>query len=241
LTGKVAIVTGGGSGIGRACAALLVDRGARVLIADVDRAGAERAAAELGESVAAHQADVTDPQACDEMVAAARSAFGRLDLAVNNAGIGGERARIAEIELDDWRRVLTVNLDGVFCCLRAEIAAMLEDGGGAIVNIASTMGLVAVPEAAAYVASKHGVVGLTKAAALDYATSSIRINCVAPGVIETPLVGEDLELDDIAALHPLGRLGQPAEVAEHVCFLLSDAARFCTGACYTVDAGWTAQ
>jgi NAD(P)-dependent dehydrogenase (short-subunit alcohol dehydrogenase family) len=240
-SGGVAVVTGGGSGIGAACARLLAARGARVLVADADRAAAEAVATDIGSSALACPTDVVDPAACERMVAVAEDRLGNVTMVVNSAGVGSPRAALVAVTPEDWRRTLAVNLDGVFHSLRAEIPALLRAGGGAIVNLASTAGVVAVQGASAYVASKHGVVGLTRAAALDYAGEGIRVNCVGPGVIETPLSRGASELEDIGAIHPLGRLGLPGEVAEVICFLLTDAASFCTGGFYPVDAGWTAQ
>jgi NAD(P)-dependent dehydrogenase (short-subunit alcohol dehydrogenase family) len=236
---KGAIVTGGASGIGEACVRMLAERGAWTLIADLDLGAAERLADELGERAIAHRLDVTDPDSCEAMVETAVSKFGALHIAVNNAGVGDLTATVADTPVAEWRRVLGVNLDGVFFCMRAEIAAMRRRGGGSIVNLSSTMGVVAVPGGAAYVASKHGVVGLTRAAALECATEGIRINSVGPGVIETPITAGGIE--NISAFHPMERFGQPWEVAELICFLLSDAASLCTGGWYPVDAGWTAR
>jgi NAD(P)-dependent dehydrogenase (short-subunit alcohol dehydrogenase family) len=241
--GKVAVVTGAGSGIGASCAELLAARGAQVLVVDRDAAAAERVAAQIGDQARPHHADVTDAAACEAMVDEAVAAFGGLDIAVNNAGVGpGERLPVSETSTESWHRVMSVNVDGVFFCMRAEIRAMASRGGGAIVNMSSALGAVGIPFSASYVTSKHAVVGLTRAAALECAPHGIRINCVGPGVIETPLTGDAAEVRaNIAALHPLGRLGQADEVAELVCFLASDAASFCTGGWYPVDAGWTAK
>jgi len=241
FAGKVAIVTGAGSGIGEACAALFVERGASVLVADRDIAAAGRVATLIGSRALAHQVDVTDPQACIDMVAAALSAFGRLDIAVNNAGIGGPQAATADYPLDGWDAVIGINLRGVFYCLRAELAAM--SAGASIVNMASILGSVGLAQSVAYVAAKHGVVGMTKAAALEYARAGIRVNSVGPGFISTPLLN-NLPPENLAGLerlHPIGRLGSAAEVAELVAFLASDRASNTTGAYYLTDGGYTAQ
>jgi NAD(P)-dependent dehydrogenase (short-subunit alcohol dehydrogenase family) len=240
FAGKSALVTGGGSGIGAECARLLSARGAQVVVADLRLAAAEEIAGELGADAVAFEADVRDPDACTAMVAAAIDAFGRLDVAVNSAGISSpEQAPVAEIAVDNWRAVLATNLDGVFYSLRAEIPAMLESGGGSIVNIASAVGIVGLPNSAAYVASKHAVVGLTRGAALEYSSHGVRINAVGPGVVATPMT--EARGGQRLALHPIGRLGRTIEVAELVAFLASDASGFCTGGFYPVDGAWTAQ
>jgi NAD(P)-dependent dehydrogenase (short-subunit alcohol dehydrogenase family) len=232
LAGKVAIVTGAGSGIGEACATLLARRGAKVLVADVRAEAAETVAAAVGDAARPHAVDVTDPAACEAMVAAAVEAFGRLDVAVNNAGIGGPQALTGEYPLDGWGAVIAVNLSGVFYCMRAEISAMLATGGGSIVNMASILGSVGFAQSVAYVAAKHGVVGMTKTAAVEYARQRIRVNSVGPGFIETPLLAAASPeiVAGVAGLHPLGRLGRAEKVAELVAFLASDRASNTTGA-----------
>ncbi len=242
LSGKVALVTGGASGIGDACIRAFHHAGAKVIIADLNERAAAGLAAELGEGAAATRVDVADHASCQAMVDFAIEKFGRLDIAVNNAGISTELAPISETSIEDWRKVIAINLDGVFYCLRAEIPAMEKDGG-TIVNIASIMGAVARQGAAAYISSKHGVVGLTKTAALEGAAKNIRVNAIGPGYVETPLLQQaTLEhLDQIAALHPLGRLAKPTEIAAAVMFLASSAASFITGAYYPVDGGYLAQ
>jgi NAD(P)-dependent dehydrogenase (short-subunit alcohol dehydrogenase family) len=243
FTGKVAIVTGGGSGIGAACARLLAGRGAKVLIADLQLEAATRVAAEIGDAARPHAVDVADAASCEAMVDAAVEAFGSLDVAVNNAGIGGPQLPTGEYPLDGWAAVIAVNLSGVFYCLRAEIRAMLASGGGSIVNMASILGSVGFAQSVAYVSAKHGVVGMTKTAALEYAQQGIRVNSVGPGFIETPLLASASQeiLAGVGQLHPLGRLGRSEEVAELVAFLASDRASNTTGSYFLTDGGYTAQ
>jgi NAD(P)-dependent dehydrogenase (short-subunit alcohol dehydrogenase family) len=242
FAGKVAIVTGGGSGIGEACATLFTQRGARVLIADRDLDAARRVVKELGDATYAAPADVSDPAACEAMVAEAIRVFGRLDIAVNNAGIPGAVAPTAGIALDVWDGVLAVNLSGTFYSMRAEIPAILATGGGAIVNIASVLGCVGAPGNAAYVSAKHGVIGLTKTAALDYARLGIRVNAVAPGYIATPMLSANTaKTSGGMGRTPLGRLGQADDVAKLVAFLASDQAGNITGSCHLTDGGYAAR
>jgi NAD(P)-dependent dehydrogenase (short-subunit alcohol dehydrogenase family) len=242
FAGKVAVVTGAGSGIGEATAVLLAARGAKVIVADLDADAAGRVAKEIGDAAVPYTVDVSDPAACEAMVRAAVDMFGRLDVAVNNAGIGGPQAPAGEYPLDGWRQVIDVNLNGVFYCMRAEIPAMLAGGGGSIVNMASILGSVGFGQAVAYVAAKHGVVGMTKTAAIDYAQQG-RVNSIGPGVIDTPLLAAaDQEvIAGVSALHPIGRMGRSAEVAELAAFLASDKASNTTGSYLLTDGGYTAQ
>lgn len=241
-----ALVTGAGAGIGAAIARKLGERGAGVLVADLDGAAAAAVAdsiAAAGGAAVAHQVDVTDPEAVAAMVAACLDAFGELRLAVNNAGIHGDPTNpaVADYSLEWWERTIATNLSSVLYCLRAETRAMREAGaGGAIVNTASIFGVEATDGMAGYVAAKHGVVGLTKVAALDHAADGIRVNCVGPGFIQTGLVDRNIPeamRGAVAGLHALDRLGEPEEVAELVAFLLSDAAGFLTGSYYPVEGG----
>ena len=247
LEHKVAIVTGGGSGIGEASAKLLAQRGASVLVSDIDLAAAERVASEIeagGGRAGADRTDVADPEQVEAMGAAAVGRFGGLDVGVNNAGIGGPTAPTGEYPLDGWRTVMSVNLNGVFYCTRAEIGPMRERGGGSIVNMASILGAVGFANSVAYVAAKHGVVGVTQNAALEHAADHIRVNAVGPGFIRTPLLDANLDeaaLTAIAALHPVGRLGTSEEVAELVAWLASDASSFVTGSYYPIDGGYLAR
>jgi NAD(P)-dependent dehydrogenase (short-subunit alcohol dehydrogenase family) len=238
---KVAVVTGAASGIGEACARLLAARGASVLVADRDADAAGRVARSIGRDSRAFAVDVTDPLACEEMVRAAVEGFGRLDIAVNNAGIGGPAAPTGEYPLDGWADVIGVNLSGVFYCLRAELRAM--SAGASIVNMASILGSVGFAQSVAYVSAKHGVVGMTKAAALEYAKAGIRVNSVGPGFISTPLLAtlSPEILAVLQGLHPTGRLGSAAEVAEAVAFLASDRSSNTTGSYLVTDGGYTAQ
>jgi NAD(P)-dependent dehydrogenase (short-subunit alcohol dehydrogenase family) len=247
FTGKVALITGAGSGIGEACAAFLAARGAKVMIADLNEGGAQRVMQEItrnGGEAAVVTADVGTPGSVEAMVHAVLDRYGGLDLAVNNAGIGGESAPVGEYEINSWDKVIDINLSGVFYCMRYEIPPMLERGGGSIVNMASVLGSVGFATSSAYVAAKHGVLGLTKSAAIEYGTQGIRINSVGPGFNETPLLEGNMDDEGskaIAALHAMKRLGQPEEVASLVTYLLSDDASFITGSYHVVDGGYTAQ
>ena len=251
LDGKTALVTGGGSGIGRAASLAYAKNGARVVVADVNVEGGEETVLMIkeagGEAILVH-ADVSKPEDTQAMVDQSVAAFGSLDCAFNNAGISGGRDRLltADYLEEDWDRVISINLKGVWLCMKAEIPQMLKQGGGAIVNTASIAGLVGLTGTIAYVAAKHGVTGLTKAAALEYAKSGIRVNAVCPGYIQTPMVqgifaeNEGYE-ERAASRHPVGRLGEPEEIAQAVVWLSSDAASFVTGHNMPVDGGYMAQ
>lgn len=247
FSGKVALVTGGASGIGRACAAAFAAGGASVVIADYDEDEGRQTAEELsadGAAVSFVAVDVSRPEQCEAMVRHAVDEHGGLHIAVNNAGIGGDQAPVGEYPVDGWDRVIAINLSGVFYGMRYEIPAMLEAGGGSIVNMASILGSVGFPNSAAYVAAKHGVLGLTKSAALEYSAQGIRVNSVGPAFINTPLIEENLDEEaraGLVAVHPIGRLGEPEEVAALVAFLASDDASFLTGGYYLADGAYTAQ
>lgn len=242
--GKVAIVTGGASGIGAACVKQFAAGGAKVVVADLNLDAAEATAAtvrEAGGEAAAIRVDVADPASVEAMVQFATERFGGVDIAVNNAGIGGELNPVGQATIAGWNHVIAVNLSSVFYCMRYQIPAMLARGKGAIVNVSSILGSVAFAGSPGYVAAKHGVVGLTKTAALEYATQGIRVNAVGPGFIETPLLGTvEEQKQAIASLHAMKRLGQAEEVANLICFLASEDASFITGSYHLVDGGYTA-
>lgn len=242
--GKVALVTGAGSGIGEAIALDLGAAGAHVIVADLNEAAAQAVVARIradgGEAVAAG-GDVTDPKVVAGLVELARS-HGGLHLLVNNAGIGGETNPTGNYSLEGWHKLIDVNLNSVFYGLRYGIPAMLDSGGGAVVNMASILGSVGFAGSGAYVAAKHAVVGLTKAAAMEYGDKGIRINAVGPGFIDTPLLAHMPRetIDWLVGKHPIGRLGRAEEVSALVLFLLSDRASFITGSYHLVDGAYTA-
>jgi NAD(P)-dependent dehydrogenase (short-subunit alcohol dehydrogenase family) len=244
MAGRTALVTGAGSGIGRATSLKLAGAGVRVITTDINGAAAEetcQAIQAAGGEAEAFRLDVTDPDAHLESVALAQARFGALDIAVNNAGFGVAATRIGDLPVDAWGRVIDTNLTGVFLGLRAQLPALAAAGGGAIVNVASILGAVGKKGSAAYVASKHGVVGLTRSAALEYADDGVRVNAVGPGYIRTPLTADGAAAEQFVPLHPLGRLGTADEVAELIVFLVSPSASFITGSYYAVDGGYLAQ
>ncbi|MBN9332213.1 glucose 1-dehydrogenase [Devosia sp.] len=246
FAGKVAFVTGGASGIGEAVVKQLAARGAKVVVADLKLEGAQAvvdAVKAAGGEAAAVAADVSKIDQVEKAVQFAVDTYGALHLAVNNAGIGGASAPLGDYSFDDWHKVIDVNLNSVFYSMKYELAAMLKAGGGAIVNMASILGSVTFPNAPAYVTAKHGVVGMTKSAAVDYAKKGIRVTAVGPGFIETPLLSAlpKETLDYLKAVHPIGRLGTSEEVAALTLFLLSDAASNITGSYHLVDGGYVAQ
>ena len=246
--GKVVVVTGGGSGIGQAACHLYAREGARVVVSDIDEIGGSETVdaiqANGGDAVFA-AADVSNPQDCESLVAATLEKYARLDIAFNNAGIGGEANLAGDYSLEGWQKVIAINLSGVFYCMKYEIPAMLNSGGGVIVNMASILGQVAFENSSAYVAAKHGVIGLTKNVAVEYAKQGLRVNAVGPAFIRTPLIAgleQNTQVrDHLVSLHPVGRLGESQEVAELVIWLSSDKASFVTGSYYPIDGGYLAR
>jgi NAD(P)-dependent dehydrogenase (short-subunit alcohol dehydrogenase family) len=247
FTGKVAFVTGAANGIGRAAAIAFARQGASVLVADVaEQANQEtaRMIQEVGGRARAVRCDVTRTEDVQRALKAAVEAFGRLDFAFNNAGVEYAIKPLAEVSEPEWDRVVDIDLRGVFVCMKHEIPLMLEHGGGAIVNTSSGAGIKGFKGGAAYVAAKHGVVGLTKAAALDYAQSNIRINAVCPGIIDTPMMdrfsgGTTEGRQAVIAQEPVGRMGKPEEIGAAVVWLCSDAAAFVIGHAMVIDGGQT--
>jgi len=247
LEGKVALVTGGGSGIGREIAYEYAVKGAKVVVSDLNEKGGNETVLQIaaGGGVAKFiLSDTSKPADCLELVGQTKKHFGGLHIACNNAGIAGPIMPVGEYPIDGWDKVISVNLSGVFYGMRYQIPALLESGGGVIVNISSILGQVGFGNSAAYAASKHGIIGLTQSAALEYAQRNIRVNAVCPAFIITPMVTDNINeqgLKAVAGLHPLGRLGKPSEVAGLVVWLSSDSASFVTGSAYNVDGGYLAQ
>ena len=248
MADKVALVTGGSSGIGRATALAMAGGGAKVAVADVNVEGGDetvRMIVDGGGEALFVEADVSKAEDVQALVDRTVQTFGRLDWAFNNAGIDNPHAPIGEYDVEVWDRVLKVNLKGVMLCVRYEIPALLASGGGSIVNMASVAGLIGTPISPAYTTSKHGIVGLTRSAALDYAKSGVRVNAVCPGVTRTGLTEAFIrEMPDgeaqLNAEAPIGRMAEPEEIAAVVLFLCSDAASYVTGVSLPVDGGWTA-
>jgi len=245
FNGKVAIVTGASSGIGKSVSELYAREGAAVVLSDINQELGEEVTAgirEAGGEAFFVRADVSKPSDCENMVKATLDKYGRLDFACNNAGIGGDQNPTADYSIEAWEKALSVNLSGVFYCMKYEIPAMLKSGGGSIINMASILGRVGFAGAVGYVAAKHGVLGLTKTAAMEYAPQGVRVNVVGPGFISTPLIQElenNPEINNmLISLHPIGRLGKPEEVAELVMWLSSEKASFVTGAYIPVDGGY---
>jgi NAD(P)-dependent dehydrogenase (short-subunit alcohol dehydrogenase family) len=247
LENKVAIVTGAGSGIGREIALKYAAEGAKVVVSDIDEKGGKATVSQIekasGEALFI-KSDSSKPADSQSLVEQTVRRYGVLHVACNNAGIGGPLAMTGEYPIEGWDKVISINLSGVFYGMRYQIPAILKSGGGAIVNMASILGWVGTKLSPAYVAAKHGVLGLTKTAALEYADKNIRINAVGPGYIITPLLTNSLTkeaMEGLVTLHPIGRLGRPEEVAELVLWLSSEKASFVTGSYYTIDGGYTAQ
>lgn len=246
LENKVALITGAGSGIGKAIALLYAAEGAKVAVTDLDEKGGHETLAAIqanGGDAIFLKADTAVPAQHQQLVEETVRHFGGLHIAVNNAGIGGPLNTVSEYPVDGWDKVISVNLSGVFYGLHYQIPAMIASGGGSIVNMASILGKVGTKGSPAYVAAKHGVIGLTEAAALEYADLGIRINAIGPGYILTPLlkVLDENTMKLLTGLHPMGRLGRPEEVAELSLWLNSDKASFVTGSYYNIDGGYLAQ
>lgn len=246
MNNKVVIVTGGASGIGAATALLFAKEGARVVVSDLqEEKGKEivQQIEEAGGEAAFFKTDVSVAEENQALVNFAVQTYGKLDVAVNNAGIGGEANKIADMSLEGWHKVISINLDSIFYGLKYQIPAMQKSGGGSIINISSILGSVGFMGSAAYVAAKHGILGITKTAALEYSSEKIRINAVGPAFIDTPLLDQlDEELkQQLIGMHPIGRFGKSEEVAEIILWLGSDKASFATGAYYPIDGGYLAR
>lgn len=238
---KIVLVTGAGSGVGKAAALAFAAEGGKIAVVDIDEAAAKQVAKEIGDNAIALNADVTSADAVDSMIDTCVSHFGRIDVAFNNAGTGGKLAPIWDTTLTEWRRVIAVNLESVFLCMRAEARAMMRSGGGTIVNMSSVSGLIAAPGMSEYAASKHGVVGLTKAASLDLIAHGIRVNAVCPGVIDTPMLAGAVKnpqiIEQLKAAIPINRIAKPDEIARAVLFLSSDDSSYLVGHAMPIDGG----
>ena len=248
LNGKVAIVTGGASGIGQVTAKLYAALGAKVVVSDLHEQAGNDVITQIkqkGDDAIFIKADVSKPEDCEQLVSKTIEAYGRVDIAFNNAGISGEANPIGDMSIEGWNRIIAVNLNSVFYCMKYELQQMVKQGQGAIVNNSSILGSVGFANSAGYVAAKHGIVGLTKNAALEYSSKGIRVNSIGPAFINTPLLAE-AGIDEnakkaLVQLHPIGRLGESSEVAELVVWLSSDKASFVTGSYYSIDGGYLSQ
>lgn len=243
---KCAVVTGAASGIGQATAVLLAEHGAKVIVSDINEAAAQETVTMIeaaGGTAKFIPCNVANKEAVKELIVQSIAAFGPVKYAVNNAGIGGVLSPTHEIKFENWDRMIAINLSGVFYCMKEEISAMLHHGGGNIVNVASLAGLGAVPGGSPYCAAKHGVVGLTKTAAVEYAKLNIRVNAVCPGWTETAILdtlSEEMLETSISRYVPMGRMGKPSEIAETILWLLSDKSSFVNGHCLAIDGGMKA-
>lgn len=249
MSNSVALVTGGATGIGKATALILAAQGMKVVISGRRQSVGDETVEEIratGGEVAFVTADVAQEHDVRKMIDFTVATYGRIDMAVNNAGISNENKRVGESDLAHFHEMLQTNVVGVYLCMKYEIEQMQQNGGGAIVNLASIAGLNGISYAGPYAATKHAVVGLTKSAALDYATSNIRINAVAPGAIKTDLIEQQIKLGQydepsIQAMHPMGRMGQPEEIARGIVWLLSPESSFVTGHILNIDGGFQAK
>lgn len=246
MKNKTVIITGAASGIGKATAELFAKNGANVVVSDVQQAEGEMVVQQIcadGGKASFFKTDVSKPAEMEALVEFTLKTYGKLDIAVNNAGIGGEQNSIVDMSIEGWQKVIGINLDSVFYGMKYQIKAMLNNGGGSIVNISSILGSVGFAGSAAYSSAKHGLIGLTQTAALEFSALGIRVNAVGPGFIETPLLNAlDAEMKkQLVTLHPIGRLGRSEEVAELIYWLGSDKSSFVTGSYYPVDGGYLAR